>query len=236
MGAVTSRSRVSRYDLPDLVTLEYGSESVNSLSDRAYYLLRERIVTLDIAPGATINERELQAELELGRTPIREALHRLAREKLIVVVPYRGMFASSIDLGDLKGVNEVRMELEGYAAFLAATRVEDKDTSEIEDLINTLNARRECAHPRELMQLDHRVHLLIYRATRNKYLLSTLREYYIHSLRMWFLVLDRLPHIEHAVGEHVEMLIAVHDGQARLARRLMRAHVADFEKRLRTVL
>ncbi|HIV57387.1 MAG TPA: GntR family transcriptional regulator [Candidatus Stackebrandtia faecavium] len=236
MGAVTSHSKVGRRDLPDLVTFEPGSDYVNSLSDRAYYLLRERIVTLDIAPGATIDERALQNELELGRTPIREALHRLAREKLIVVAPYRGMFASSIDLADLRAVNEVRVELEGHAAFLASGRVEDKDAGEIENLISALNARRECAAARELMQLDHQTHALIHRAARNAYLLSTLREYYIHSLRMWFLVLDRMRHIEDAVSEHVELLIAIHDGQARLARRLMRAHVADFEKRLRAVM
>ena len=66
----------------------------SSLSERAYFAIRELIVTLDLEPGATVSERELMHRLGFGRTPVREALQRLANERLVDVYPRRGMFVS----------------------------------------------------------------------------------------------------------------------------------------------
>ena len=78
------------------------------------------IVTLELAPGSVIDEAELQEELQMGRTPIREALKRLSLESLVSIVPRRGMFVTNIGINDLQRLLEVRLELETLAVRLAA--------------------------------------------------------------------------------------------------------------------
>jgi len=109
-----------------------------SLSDRAYYAIRDWIVTLDLAPGAVVNERELMERLGVGRTPVREALRDLAREQLVEVFPRRGMFVSGVDVGDIAGLSEVRRVLEGEAARLAAKRRGDAEREETQALLDEL--------------------------------------------------------------------------------------------------
>jgi DNA-binding GntR family transcriptional regulator len=109
-----------------------------SLADRAYYAIREWIVTLDLAPGSVVNERELMSRLGLGRTPVREALRDLAREQLVDVFPRRGMFVSGVDVGDIAGLSEVRLVLETEAARRAAERSNDADREVTETLLEEL--------------------------------------------------------------------------------------------------
>lgn len=224
-----------RHVLPELTTLEPGVRSVGSLSEKAYYLIRDRLITLDLPPGSTLDERVLQRELGLGRTPIREALRRLADDRLVEVAPRRGMFASHVDLGDLRAISEIRIELEGYAGRLAAQRAKGRDLETADELLAELR-RTAAVDDRELMRLDQRVHRLVYRATYNTFLAATLEEYFVHSLRLWFFVLDHVPHLDYAVAEHVDLLAAIRGGDADSAEQFMRAHVADFEDKIRAVL
>ena len=83
-----------------------------SLSDRAYRRLEEMIVTLQLAPGAVVSESALSKRLGIGRTPIREALQRLARERLVVVLPRRGIMVSEINVSTQLRLLEARRELE----------------------------------------------------------------------------------------------------------------------------
>jgi DNA-binding GntR family transcriptional regulator len=86
------------------------------------------------------------------------------------------------------------------------------------------------------MALDARVHRFIYRCTGNPYLEQTLDRYFNLSLRIWHLVLDRLPHLFARVHEHAELLRAIDAGDAKLARRIVTEHVTTFEREIRGVL
>ena len=226
----------SGHALPDLVTVEPGTPRVSSLSEKAYYLLRDRLITLELPPGSPIDERALQEEFGLSRTPIREALRKLADDRLVVVVPRRGVFASHVDLGDLRAISEVRVDLESSAGRLAARRANSQDVATAESLIDELRSATITTDGRAPIRLDQRVHRLVHRATHNAFLAMTLEEYYVHSLRLWFLVLDRLPDLDHAVAEHIDLLVAIRDGDAESAERVLREHVADFEHNIRAVL
>ena len=94
------------------------------VAERAYLDLRDRIVTLQLPPGTVVREDELMKELGIGRTPLREAVKRLALENLVEVQPRRGTFVTAIEAADIQGITEVRAELEGYAAELAALRLD----------------------------------------------------------------------------------------------------------------
>jgi DNA-binding GntR family transcriptional regulator len=206
------------------------------LADRAYVELRDRIVTLRIPPGAPIDEDLLGAQLEMGRTPVREAIKRLALENLVTVFPRRGTFASEINITDLAHISDVRAQLEGHAAFRAAQRISDARRAELEALRGEL-ARSEGSDDLEaLMALDARVHRFIYGCAGNPYLEETLGRYYNLSLRIWHLVLDRLPHLFARVHEHDELLHAIGAGEADRARAVLADHIATFEREIRTVL
>jgi DNA-binding GntR family transcriptional regulator len=206
------------------------------LADRAYVELRDRIITLEIAPGAPIDEDRLGEELEMGRTPVREAIKRLALENLVTVFPRRGTFASEINITDLADISDVRGQLEGHAAYRAAQRIAGVQRAELDDLLADLAASEGSDDTAALMALDARVHRFIYRAAGNPYLEETLTRYFNLSLRIWHLVLDRLPHLFARVHEHDDVLRAIAEGDADGARETLVEHIATFEREIRSVL
>jgi DNA-binding GntR family transcriptional regulator len=206
-----------------------------SLADQAFSAIRELIVTLELAPGAVINERELTEQLAIGRTPVREALRRLAQEKLVEVYPRRGIFVTSIDVRDLARLCEVRAVLEPEAARLAAERCTQADLDALSDLDNELSARRR-RDDRALIDLDQRIHRTIYRCTHNHFLEATLDEYYALALRIWMLALEETGELQAAVLEHGSLLDAIGLGKGELAAQIMRDHVQHFEIAMRRVL
>jgi DNA-binding GntR family transcriptional regulator len=205
------------------------------LADRAYAVLRDRIVALRIPPGAPINEDALGRELDMGRTPVREAIKRLALENLVTVFPRRGTFASEINITDLAHISDVRQQLEGHAAFRAAERLTAARREELEALLERIDATGG-ADRDELMELDAEIHRFVHRCTANPYLEETLGRYFNLSLRIWYLVLDRLPHLTERVREHRALLEAVRDGDVEHARRIAAAHVGTFATEIRSVL
>ena len=207
-----------------------------SLSDRAYYAIRELIVTLELAPGSVVSERELMEQLGVGRTPVREALRDLAREQLVEVFPRRGIFVSGVDVGDIAGLSEVRLVLECQAARLAAERSNDADRAETVSLLEELAGTAGDRGERQLIDLDQRIHRHVYRCTHNPFLEATLEEYYVLTLRIWFLALDRVERLGDAIREHHAILEAIRDRDPDRAETVMRAHVEGFERAMRAVL
>ena len=206
-----------------------------SLADRAYHAIREMIVSVELRPGAVIDERGLMERLGIGRTPTREALRRLAQERLVEVYPRRGMFVTSVEIRDLASLAEVRSALESHAARLAAERATDDDRDTVAALLDDLERHTELDQ-RELMALDERIHRQVYRCTHNPFLEASLEEYYVLALRIWYLALDQARELEQAVLDHREILEAIRDGDADRAERAMRLHVVEFEEAMRRVL
>jgi DNA-binding GntR family transcriptional regulator len=200
------------------------------LADQAYLAIRGLIVSLELAPGAVIDERALMERLGIGRTPVREALRRLAQEQLVEVFPRRGMFVTGVDVRDLARISEVREALEPEAARLAAERATDDDREELEALLDEIGSSA------DLMVLDERVHRAVYSAAHNDLLETTLGQYHVLALRIWVIALDRAHELEEAVEAHRDLLQAILDGDGDGAAELMRAHVRDFEQAMRRVL
>jgi DNA-binding GntR family transcriptional regulator len=204
---------------------------VQSLADKAYHEIRGLIVSLELAPGALIDERDLIERLGIGRTPVREALRRLAHERLVDVYPRRGMFVTGVDVRQLARLSEVRAVLEPEAARLAAERATDDDRARLDALLAELDAGGS-----ELMQLDERIHRAVYRAARNDLLEATLEQYYALALRIWMLALERTQDLEEAVEAHRDLLEAIRDGDGERAAQTMRDHVENFEQAMHRVL
>jgi DNA-binding GntR family transcriptional regulator len=220
------------------MSAEPGTSQRNSnelLADRAYAALRDRIVALHIAPGAPINEDALGRELDMGRTPVREAIKRLALENLVTVFPRRGTFASEINITDLAHISDVRQQLEGHAAYRASQRLTAARREELEALLVRIDESAGGGRE-EQMRLDAEIHRFVHRSTANPYLEETLARYFNLSLRIWYLVLDRLPHLSERVREHRALLEAIRDGEADRARAIAADHVGTFATEIRSVL
>jgi DNA-binding GntR family transcriptional regulator len=219
-----------------LTVLPPAEGETRSLSDEAYYRIRDLIVSLELKPGSIVNERDLMERLGLGRTPIREALRTLAQERLVDVYPRRGIFVSSVNARDLASLSEVRAELESHAAARAAERATTDERAGADELIADLERTAGERDERKLIDLDQRIHRHVYRCAHNPYLEATLNEYYVLTLRIWFLALDRVARLDDAVLEHRELLEAIRDGDGGRAEDAMRRHVLGFEQAIRQVL
>jgi DNA-binding GntR family transcriptional regulator len=199
------------------------------VAERAYLDLRHRIVTLRLAPGTVLREDELMRELTIGRTPLREAVKRLALENLVAVQPRRGTFVTAVEAADIVNITEVRAELEGYAAALAAERMDPPLRAAAAALLHEVEELSRPDDPDWLMRFDERIHHFTWEASGNPYLIETLERYWTHSLRIWYLVLDRVPGLGHAVHDQTQLVQALLDGDPRSARTIMREHILAFQ-------
>jgi DNA-binding GntR family transcriptional regulator len=227
--------------LPELQATE-PDVTPGSLSELAYLLIRDRIVSLQLQPGMLIEEQVLMADLNLGRTPIREALTRLTDERLVTSIPRRGRVVAEINITDLWSISEVRVEIEGVAARLAAQRATAAERSTAEELRAALAELASDFSQRKLMRLDQRIHRHVHRCSHNEFLDSTLERFFNLSLRLWFYRLDMLAEVfDHAdvhpgVEELDGVLKAVVEGDADRAETTMRHHVTRFQHEIQQLL
>jgi DNA-binding GntR family transcriptional regulator len=205
------------------------------LSDRAYELVRHKIITLELPPLSAIDEHTLMQDLQLGRTPIREALQRLAAEDLVSIVPRRGMFVADISLTDLQKVFELRMVLEGFCARLAAQRATEDQLAEMETVMQVLG-KVPTSDSKALMAIDERFHDLLYQAADNEFLTDTLRRLHALSFRIWHLVLDRLGSVRGAMEQHIEITEALRARDGARAEALIQQHISEFQQEIKAAL
>ncbi|MFD5735740.1 GntR family transcriptional regulator [Streptomyces sioyaensis] len=208
-----------------------------SLAERAYRVIRDRLVMLEIRPGAPINEDQLAQSLGVGRTPVREALKRLQYERLITTYPRRGTFATEVNITDLAHISEVRQGLEPLAAAQAARRATATDRATLTAVrreLESVDSRGRDAD--ELMRLDLQVHRAIYAATHNPYLEDTLVRHDNLATRIWCLFVERLADMAGHVEEHGPLIEAIVDGDPDKAAQLARRHVEGFERAIREAI
>lgn len=218
-------------DISKILTVPAGKP----LSKTAYDLIRHKIVSLELAPGDVIDENSLREELDLGRTPIREALQRLALEQLVTIIPRRGMFVTEIRLTDLQRLFEVRVPLEAQSALLAARRGSRQHWDEMQAVLDGIPANGQIDNA-SLMQHDQACHQIMYAAADNSFLTDTLTNLYTLSLRLWYFTLQDMEDIGDAVAQHQAILDALRDGKANKAADLVEKHIRHFQEEIQAVM
>ncbi len=204
-----------------------------TLSEQAYQRIREMIVRLDLAPGDVLREDDLQAALDIGRTPIREALQRLAREHFVTVIPRRGMFVSGIEVEELSMLFETRTVLEPYAARLAAARGSDDHWVAMQAALDAMTAD---IAAEDLLDIDRRCHEIMWEAAGNRFLVDTLDTLYAQSDRLWHLYLADVGEMDHAVTEHEGILRLLRSGDGDAVAELVEQHVRGFDDQVRAAV
>lgn len=205
------------------------------LSEKAYHLIKEKIITLELPPSSLINEQSLMDELGLGRTPIREALQRLEMEGLITIVPRRGAFVADISITDLYKIFETRIFLEGFCARLAAQRATAEQLSQMQDAVAQLEQASDNG-VKKLMDIDACFHQLLYQAADNEFLADVLKRFYDLSLRIWHLVLERIGDVEDSITQHRGVIDALKAQDEDLAEALIQEHVIQFQQEIKDAL
>jgi DNA-binding GntR family transcriptional regulator len=204
--------------------------STESLSEAAYRILKDKIITLELPPASLVNEARLMKQLKMGRTPIREAFQRLAIENLVVIMPRRGILVADLNITDLQKIFEVRLELEVHAARLAARRATPEQISEMESLFADADSIIQQGDHRQLIQLDHQAHRLLAQAAQNEFLEEALERLYNHVLRLWYSSLHKVTRLREAVEEHRHIIEAVKVRNGERAAEVMRAHIEAFQR------
>ena len=206
-----------------------------SHSENAYRLIKEKIITLGLKPLAVIDEQALMDCLHLGRTPIREALHRLATEDLVIIAPRRGMFVADISITDLQKIFELRIHVEGYCAQLAAQRATSEQIAEMEQFVSRLE-QVPSSGTQELMYIDQCLHQLMYEAADNKFLCDTLNRLHALSMRLWYLAVDKLDDLKGSIEDHRLVVEALKAGDGARADALIQQHIIHFQQQIRAAL
>ena len=195
--------------------------------EEAYEELRVRIITNGVVPGEILKEKDLMAQLAIGRSPLREILFRLQEENLIKPLPRLGYMVTTLDIFEVRELVELRRELEGYAGYLAAQRITAEQLEDLRAIIR--EAESETAETKDVSNIteyfDTRFHSLLYQAAGNQKLMKVLQDLHIVMLRIWFHVgLDAIG-FAHQAQNFYEVLEALEQKDPEKARTVMEDHV-----------
>lgn len=184
-----------------------------SLADRAYAIVEEMIVTLELSPGEVVSEAELSQRIDIGRTPLREALQRLAADRLLKIVPRKGILITEIDLRDHLALLETRRVLDRLVATRAARRAKPKEREALHTCADAMHAAADADRLNDFMRLDHEFDKIMTTAARNPFAAEALAPLHAHCRRFWY---------KHKINGDLKQ-------SARLHERLMHAIAAGNE-------
>lgn len=186
--------------------------TVQSLTDRAYAALEEMIVTLRLPPGAAVSESALSEQLGIGRTPIREALQRLARERLVIVRPRRGIVVSEVDVSAQLRLLEVRREIERLVARSAARQASDDERRQFAELAVAFEAAARSNDEVAFMRTDRVFNESSLIAARNEYASGAMSLMHALARRFWFIHYKQVADMPLAAKMHAQVARAIAAG------------------------
>jgi DNA-binding GntR family transcriptional regulator len=194
-------------------------------SDLAYERIRDAIVELRFWPGTTLDEKTIAQAIGLGRTPVREAVLRLAAEGLVVVLSRRGLLIPPIGLGEVREIFEARRPIECAIARLAALLASPEELAHLAQLVEETEApdvRRDLGR---YVSLDQVVHHELARLSRNRFLITAADRILRHNERLWRYYFSARPGDVGALVSHEELLAALLARDPEAAERAMARHV-----------
>ena len=198
-------------------------------AEKAYELIKERIVSLELDPGVSVDEIFLARRVGLAPGPVSEAVERLIDEGWLERTN-GGVKVTEESLGNIMDqLFEVRSVLEGLCARLAAERAAEEQLVYLESLMPQFEEAARKADTQSWIQLDQRFHEAIYDAAGNLFLENALKELYTLDLRIWYLVLHRMTDLPRIVESHRAIVNALRERNARAAERALTKHIQDSE-------
>lgn len=188
-----------------------------TLTERAYRALEEAIVTLALPPGEVVSEAQLAARLEIGRTPIREALQRLAREGLVRILPRRGVVVAAVEVGEQLRLLEVRREIERLVARTAARRASAPQRERFLELAAAMDQAVADNDETAFLRLDQALNQAVLAAARNEFATAAMALMHGLSRRFWFIHWRRSAELAPSAEVHAALARAIAAGEAEAA-------------------
>ncbi len=219
--------------------MQVSEEPKISLNERAYREINELIISLQLPPGSQVDERSLAERLEIGRTPIREALFRLAAEGLVETIPKRGFFIKPVTVEDIRALFEAMIFLERDAVFLAARRITPDRMDRLKRVHGALEQAMENRDYLRVTLENSRFHRLVYDAVENRFVTSYLNHLQNQAQRLAYLSYSRdmepddlASHFRRVLGDHADIieLLSTRD-QHKLVQKITE-HVQLFHSRV----
>jgi DNA-binding GntR family transcriptional regulator len=158
-----------------------------TLTEQAYQLIEERIVTLRLKPGDMLSEQMLSATFKIGRTPIREALQRLAREGLVTILPRKGILVSDINPRNQLLVLEVRREIERLLSRAGAERATKEQRTQLQSIAQGMDRAAKAKDDIAFMRLDRELNWSMINAAHNDYAARSMKLLQGLSRRFWYM-------------------------------------------------
>lgn len=211
-----------------------GNEEL-SARERAYRLLRERLMTLDLAPGSVIDLPLLMQECSLGKTPLTEAIQRLALEDLLTIHPRRGTVVTQPTLSQARHIMEARDVFEGRAARLAAQRASARDMVEMRTVLDQQLAERDEQDYARFLLDDYHQHLRVAEISGNPLLVRALDHLLALNTRLWFVFFQVQGPQTRYLFSHEPILWAIEHRNPDAAEAAAVAHVRESQDALLTL-
>lgn len=189
----------------------------DTLTEQAYREIEERIVTLQLKPGEFLSEYALSESLGIGRTPIREALQRLAHEGLVTILPRKGILVSETDPRKQLLVLEVRRELERLLCRSGAQRATNGERERFRKLAEGMRRAGKANDDIQFMRLDLELNVLISEAAHNAFASRAMQLLHGHSRRFWYLHYKQAADLPLCAKLHADQARAIADGDAQKA-------------------
>ncbi|MDI6631653.1 MAG: GntR family transcriptional regulator [Bacillota bacterium] len=207
-------------------------DNYKPLREVVFESLREAIINGVLKPGERLMEVQLAEELGVSRTPVREAIRKLELEGLVVMLPRRGAYVAGISVKDMADVFEVRAALEALAAGLAAERITEEEMEELERSLVEILEVSDTQDLDTIVAYDTRFHDIIYRASRNTWLIQIISNLQDQLQRFRMTTLSRPGRMREAVEEHKKIVEAISERNSELAAQLAREHIENAESSL----
>jgi DNA-binding GntR family transcriptional regulator len=191
-----------------------GAVEGPTLAAAAYTAIEAEIVTLRLAPGSVVSEQMLSERLGIGRTPIREALQQLARERLVTILPRRGVVVSAIDVRSQLRLLEVRREVERLVARSAALRATAAERKRFVALASAFEKAARVNDDVAFLRVDREFNELCVAAARNDFAEAAMSLMSGLSRRFWYLHYRQAADMPVAAKLHADVARAIGEGDA----------------------
>lgn len=195
------------------------------LREIVYEELKMQILTGKIVPGTRMMELELAEDMGVSRTPIREAIRKLEKEGLVTIEPRRGAYASQISTKDMVEILEVRQDMEGLAAYFAASRMNGEQKKELQKAFAAYNEAVESSDTDSMIKHDTHFHRIIVESCDNKILMQMIEQLQELVLRFRYIYYDNFRRGENMPEEHRTIMEAIFEGRCHDARAAADVHI-----------
>ncbi len=196
-----------------------------TLKEVAYEFIKNKIVNCEYQPNAFINEEMIASQLNVSRTPIREALMRLEQEQLVNILPKRGIVVCSLTPDLIASIFETRLLLEPYIIENYGMYI---DRSKLEDFKRLYGG--DYRDGKVEFEIDDEFHSLIYHASKNHYLIKTLENTTFQNQRIRVYSGIKVFRVPDTYDEHIQIINALLDEDYKLAANRMREHILKSRK------